>query len=125
MKKTIFLTFALCFLASFAFAQATTAVITKEVTIKGIVIDNACLGANKDKAAEFVKTHPKSCALMPDCAKSGYSIVTEDGKVYKFDKNSNKKVEEFLKKEDSKTNVVINAKDIKGELNLISIENQK
>jgi hypothetical protein len=42
-----------------------------------------------------------------------------------FNKNSNKKVEEFLKKDTSKTQVVVKAKMAGQELNLISIENQK
>jgi hypothetical protein len=79
---------------------------------------------SKDNLAEFVKTHTKACALMPDCAASGYSIFA-DGKLNKFDQASNKKVEEFLKKDESKLEVVVKAEKVGEELKLASIENQK
>jgi len=96
----------------------------KVITLKGTVIDNRCADLNKDNLAEFIKTHPKECALMPDCVASGYSIFA-DGKLYKFDQASSKKVEEFLKKAESKLEVVVQAGWEGEELKLVSIENQK
>ena len=154
MKKVLFVLMALCFVSSLAFAAdtasnvvadqvtpvattvttttpaATTmakdvAVTTPEVmTLKGDVIDNICAGANKANLAEFVKTHTKECTLKPGCIDSGYSIFA-DGKLYAFDKDSNVKVGEFLKKADSKLQVSITAKQVGDELSLVSIENQK
>jgi hypothetical protein len=142
MKKLVFLTIALCFIASFAYAQApktpaaasaTTAVPAIEpvtvpatepaiVTLNGTIIDNMCAGTQKpEELAAFVKTHTKECALK--CAPSGYAIFA-NGKLSKFDKDSNVKVEEFLKKADSKTDVVVVAKEVNGELSLVSIGNQ-
>jgi hypothetical protein len=95
----------------------------KQVTLKGTLIDNHCAAMAKDNLAEFVKTHTKACAIMPDCAASGYSIFA-DGKLYKFDAESSKKVEEFLKKDESKLEVVVKAEKVDEELKLISIENQ-
>jgi hypothetical protein len=94
------------------------------MVLKGEVIDNMCAGANKDKLAEFVKTHTKECALKPGCIDSGYSIFA-NSKLYAFDKDSSVKVAEFLKKADSKLQVVITAKQVGDELSLASIENQK
>lgn len=37
-----------------------------------------------------VKGHPRSCSLMEGCTKSGFGIVTSDGKYHKFDENGNK-----------------------------------
>jgi len=99
-------------------------VVPDAVVLKGDVIDNTCASANKDKLAEFVKTHTKQCALMPGCIESGYSFYA-DGKLYAFDKDSNAKVVEFLKKADSKLQVTITAKQVGDELSLVSIENQK
>ena len=96
----------------------------KVITLKGTFIDNRCADLNKDNLAEFIKTHPKECALMPDCVASGYSIFA-DGKLYKFDQASSKKVEEFLKKAESKLEVVVQAAWEGEELKLVSIENQK
>jgi hypothetical protein len=150
MKKVLFVLMALCFVSSLAFAaesvvtttatDPTTAASTTETTttattvttntavttpesivLKGDVIDNMCAGANKDKLAEFVKTHTKDCAIS--CMNSGYSIFT-DGKLYAFDKDSSTKVAEFLKQADSKLQVIVTAKQVGDELSLVSIENQ-
>jgi hypothetical protein len=94
------------------------------LTLKGVIIDNHCAESNKDHLADFIKTHTKECALMPHCAATGYSIFAE-GKLYRFEPASSKKVEEFLKKGESKLEVVVKAEKTGEELNLISIENQK
>ena len=141
MKKVLFVLMALCFVSSLALAQDmpqstatvtttdSTTTVTKTVTtpesivLKGDVIDNMCAGANKANLAEFVKTHTKECTLKPGCMASGYSIYA-DGKLYAFDKDSNAKVAEFLKKADSKLQVTVTAKQVGDELSLVSIENQ-
>lgn len=69
----------------------------KDVKLTGYVIDNACSArATGDAALDKVKAHSTKCALMPNCAKSGYAIFA-DGKLYKFDEDGNKKVGELLK----------------------------
>lgn len=140
MKRIVFLCLALCLVASFAFAEeavtettasavtsitpTVTPVLAPEtITIKGTIIDNMCAEASRGDLAEFVKAHSKVCALMPDCVASGYSIYA-DGKLTKFDKDSNAKVEEFLNKEDSKLDVVVTVKMAQDELSLVSIMNQ-
>jgi YHS domain-containing protein len=93
-------------------------------THKGTIIDNMCAEAHKGDLAEFIKTHPKSCALKPDCAASGYSFYF-DGYLVKFDNASSVKVEEFLKQKDSKLEVIVTlSKQGKGIASLISINNQ-
>jgi hypothetical protein len=94
------------------------------MTLTGTVIDNKCAEANKADLANFIKSHPKECALMPACAASGYAIFA-DGKLTAFDKDSSRKVEEFLKKDASRPRVVVKAKMAGQALSLISIENQK
>jgi len=94
------------------------------LSLQGDIIDNMCANGPKDALADFVKTHTKECALAPHCAASGYSIYA-DGVLYKFDSASSKKVEEFLKQESSKLQVVVKANKVGEELSLISIENQK
>jgi hypothetical protein len=94
------------------------------ITLKGTVIDNMCADGSKENLAEFIKTHTKQCALMEHCVASGFSIYA-DGELHKFDAASNKKIAEFLKKADSKLQVVVKAEKSDTELSLISIENQK
>lgn len=95
----------------------------ESITLKGTIIDNKCAEANKADLANFVKTHTKECALMPECAASGYAIYTDEKLLMKFDQESNGKVAEFLKKADSTVNAVVVAKQVGDELSLVSIEN--
>lgn len=128
MKKISLMVIALCCLSSLVFAEDTStpaaAVQSEIVALKGDVVDNMCAGVNKETLAEFAKTHTKECALKPECVESGYSIFA-DGKLYKFDQDSNAKVVEFLKQADSNLQVTVSAKQIGDELSLVSIENQK
>jgi hypothetical protein len=70
---------------------------SKEVKLTGYLTDNACSArfAKADDPSEAIKNHTKKCALMPGCAKSGYSLLA-DGKWYKFDDDGNAKVAELL-----------------------------
>jgi phosphoribosylamine-glycine ligase len=118
MKKLFLSGLLLCFILSFAFAQETT------VTLKGDIIDNLCAGSKSpEELTAFVKAHSKECATAPDCAASGYAIFA-DGKLYKFNKESNAKIEEFLRKADSKLQAVVEAKMAGEELSLVSVKNQ-
>jgi len=121
MKKIIILC-ALCFFAaSLVFAQSPAAT----VAIKGVIIDNQCASTQKpENLAEFVKTHTKECALQAPCAASGYSIFSH-GKLMKFDKESNAKIVDFLKKPTNKLQVVAVVKKEGDVVSLVSIENQK
>lgn len=120
MKRVIPIVLALCFVVSLAFAQG-----AETTAITGDIIDNMCLDVHKtEDIAQFVKGHSKQCAITPECEASGYSIYSE-GVVNKFDKESNARIAEFLKKEDSKLQVVVTALKNGEELNLVSIENQQ
>ena len=67
---------------SLAFAAMVYAQGAKPLTVTGYLIDNTCEDSAKD--ASRAKTHSVSCALMDNCEKSGYSVVTEDNKRYKL-----------------------------------------
>src|SRR5262245_51755877 len=73
----------------------------KEVKLNGYIIDNMCASAHSDTLADTAKGHPTACATMPNCVKSGYSLVS-DGKQYKLDEDGNKKVMGLLKSSKSK-----------------------
>ncbi len=104
-------------------ASERKAVEAKAMTMEGYIIDTKCATANKDKLAEFVKTHEKECAMLPSCRKSGYNLYS-DGKLYKFDKLSQDKVYKFLQKGDSKLHVKAEVTHEKGDMiKLVSITN--
>lgn len=112
-------------LTTFVFAQKAMDTRAGAQTIKGTIIDNQCAGnQTPEQLASFLKGHTKSCTLMPGCIESGYSIFA-DGKLMKFDKESNTKIVEFLKKADSSLDVVVVAKKAGELLSLDSIENQQ
>jgi len=78
MKRIALLTAAAALLSVAAFAE----------TFNGTVVDVSCKG--KDLAS-----HTKKCAV--GCAKSGYALVTGDGKFLKFDEKGNAKALAALK----------------------------
>src|SRR5262245_36312758 len=68
------------------------------VKVKGYLIDNACsTRAKGENGVEKVKAHSIKCAQMPNCAKSGYAVVTDEGKLYKLDDAGNTKAGDILK----------------------------
>lgn len=84
MKKVLLLVAALA-----AFPLAAQAEVWKNVSL----LDTMC--SSKEKVAKDPDAHPTSCALQ--CAKSGYGIVTSEGKYLKFDKAGNDQVLTALK----------------------------
>ena len=66
--------------------------------VEGFLVDRACSAkiapTNDQKAAA---AHTRQCALMPDCVKSGYGVLTADGKFITFDAAGNTKAEAALK----------------------------
>ena len=77
-------------LAAIAYAQN-----SKQVSVTGYLIDNACEDSAKD--ASRAKGHSVSCALMDSCEKSGYSVVTEDNKRYKLSEKGDGMAAELLR----------------------------
>jgi hypothetical protein len=86
MKKIALLTAAASMLSVAAFAD----------TLHGTLVDVSC--KDKDVAA-----HTKKCAL--GCAKSGFGIVTSDGKFVKLDEAGNAKALAALKATDKEKDI--------------------
>lgn len=79
-----------------------------ETKVQGYLVDLACASEEGQKPG-FGAKHSKMCLEMPDCAKSGYGVLTDDKKVIKFDAASNAKAKQFIagmkKDKDIKVNV--------------------
>jgi hypothetical protein len=84
MKKVLLLVAALA-----AFPLAAQAEVWKNASL----LDTMC--SAKDKVKSNPDSHPTSCALQ--CSKSGYGIVTSEGKYLKFDQAGNDQVLTALK----------------------------
>ena len=79
-----------------------------ETKVQGYLVDLACAAEDGQKPG-FGAKHSKDCLQMPDCAKSGYGVLTDDKKVIHFDAAGNQKAKEFIagltKGKDIKVNV--------------------
>ena len=73
----------------FLFALAILAPLAAADSFSGTVVDVMCRG--KDLAS-----HARECAVT--CSKSGYGLVTADGKFLKFDESGNARALSALKK---------------------------
>ena len=56
--------------------------------LRGTLMDIACSSHHATEAG-YTESHDKKCLLMDSCVKSGYSLVTADKKVLKFDAKGN------------------------------------
>jgi hypothetical protein len=66
--------------------------------VQGILLDKMCsptIVKSNDQAA--AKKHTRECSLMEDCIKTGYGVLTADGKFIAIDPAGTAKVVEALK----------------------------
>ena len=95
-----------------------------QLSLKGALVDNlSAAEQSPEQLVEFVKSYNKTCALTPQCAVSGYSIVSGN-KRYVFDRDSCYEIEAFLKQPKTTLNVEIEATLANDELSLDSIKSQ-
>ena len=90
-------------LAAIVYAQS-----PKSVTVTGYLIDNACAESAKDLGPR-AKGHSRSCALMDNCEKSGYSVVTDDNTRYKLTEKGDGMAAELLKNTKTERGVKVTA----------------
>jgi len=77
------------------FAAAAISAWAADSTVKGYLVDIAC-ATEEGQRPDFGIKHSKSCLTMPDCAGSGYGLLTEDKKVIRFDKAGNERAAKFI-----------------------------
>jgi hypothetical protein len=77
----------------------------KAAQVTGFLIDNMCASGKDVKDKE----HPVSCALMPKCQESGYSVVSRDN-TFKLDANGNKLALEIIKNTKAKKGLAVTIK---------------
>ena len=73
--------------------------------VKGVLMDKACSGKAEVRVLStgieggmiVAEAHPRECALMPACQKSGYGIFTYDNKFLAFDAAGSRKALEAIK----------------------------
>jgi hypothetical protein len=90
MKATLLVFMVVGALGSGVLAQSGTQ------KISGHLVDAVCAG-NHYTEAGYKEKHDKACNLMDVCVKSGYSLITADNKVLKFDAKGNEQALAFIK----------------------------
>ncbi|HEY6351597.1 MAG TPA: hypothetical protein VI636_19520 [Candidatus Angelobacter sp.] len=85
MKKLAIILFSAISLTAFA----------ADTTVKGYLVDMAC-GVEEGQRPDFGIKHSKRCLQMPDCAASGYGVLTDDKKIIRFDKAGNERATKFI-----------------------------
>lgn len=87
MRKTILFLTVVTLASALLYAQEGK----KSAEITGYLIDTRCATGVDEKDRE----HPVSCALMPTCIESGYTLVAKDAR-YRLDDKGNKRAVEIL-----------------------------
>jgi hypothetical protein len=72
-------------------------------TLKGHLVDVMCASKHATES-DFIAKHDKQCLLMEGCVKSGYSLVTADGKVLKLDAKGSQQALALIKKSERTSN---------------------
>jgi len=99
MKKTQRLVALLGLVAAFAW-------VVPAAELEGILMDQMCsMKALQEGGQKAAAMHTRDCALMPDCVKSGYGLVTADNKFLAFDAEGSQKAEKALRSSKKKDNI--------------------
>ena len=111
MKKFTGVMLSVALAASTAFAgDAAKPNSGKQQTITGYLVDVACGGENASHPVpSFAAKHDKDCLQTPQCAKSGYGILTEDNNLIKLDKPSSDNAKKLIAATDKKENWKVSA----------------
>jgi len=67
--------------------------------ISGYLVDAVCAGHHATEPG-YAANHTKTCNLMAVCVKSGFSLITPDQKVLKFDDKGNEQALALIKATD-------------------------
>lgn len=89
----------------------------EQKTVTGYLMDKACSADAIKKGEKVAKEHDVGCALMDDCVKSGFGVVTSDGKFLAFDAAGNKRAVAALKSTKKKTDLQVSVTgDLSGDI---------
>lgn len=102
-RKSLLLLSVLMFAGTLLYAQKVESPDAKKAAkITGYVVDVKCATGLDVKDRE----HPISCALMPNCAASGFAVVAKDN-LYKLDENGNKLALAIIKETKTKKGLAV------------------
>ena len=79
----------------------------EQKSVSGYLMDKACSADAMKKGEKAAKEHGLDCALMDDCAKTGFGVFTSDGKFLAFDAAGNKRALAALKASKKKVDIQV------------------
>jgi hypothetical protein len=79
-------------------AVAVLPALAQSQTVRGHLVDVACATEHAKEGAAFGAKHDKKCLLMDACVKSGYSVLTAEGRMIKLDAKGSAMALELIKK---------------------------
>jgi hypothetical protein len=82
-------------------------VLAEQKTLTGYLVDKACSADYIKKGFASAKAHDTGCALMDDCLKSGYGVLTADGRYVTFDAPGNQRAAAALKASRKQTDLQV------------------
>jgi hypothetical protein len=99
----------------------------QDLTIKGYLIDVACLNQRSSELSTLGPKHTKKCLAMPPCERSGYAVLTSDQKVFKFDSKGNEEAKRLIHsaKRETDFRIVVNGNVIGDKISVIKLRLQK
>ncbi len=92
--------------------------------VEGVLMDKMCSAKALKDGQKAAAMHTRECAMMPNCASSGYGVFTADGKYLTFDAAGNEKAEQALKRTKKKDNLRVQVTgDVEGDS--VKVQNLK
>ena len=89
--------------------------------VNGFLMTTMCAAKTTEGGPEAASKHERTCNLKPDCAKTGFGVLTSQSKFLQFDEGGNEKaikaLQESTKKDDMQ--VVVTGK-IQGDKIVVS-----
>src|SRR5438445_13434235 len=61
----------------------------KKITVRGYLVDVACVMDRASEGSDLGQAHTKKCLQMPACERSGYAVMDAENHVYRFDARGN------------------------------------
>lgn len=99
----------------------------KKTTVRGYLVDIACVNDRASEGSDFGESHTKKCLQMPACERSGYAVMDADNHVYRFDDRGNVAAKDLIAKTDKDKDwqIVVSGKLLGDQLTVSKLQLQK
>lgn len=84
--------------ASFLSINLNASATQAKVTVAGTLVDLVCSTDPKKDLGRLRKEHTRRCLLMPLCADSGYALLDDSDRVFRFNAKGNELARKLIEK---------------------------